>query len=229
MYLAPCTDPQPTVDAVAPGGPRQSDVDDGQTRPAATSRSRRASPLRDLPIEGCATSKTNGKARRQLRDRGSSCSDPITVATAFLTIPIGLGIMAHKVKFTLATDDVTLEAEELVTGETLACGYPKFSGHFGFFLPLAGISTIKEIKDSAVDVRATGRLNKLYLELLRENPDWAKEERRHDMNHFMARLIFCFFAEDTGIFEGYITKTHRTSVTGLSKEFRDSPIGDRKP
>ncbi|MCE8469823.1 lactate dehydrogenase, partial [Rhodovulum sulfidophilum] len=25
-------------------------------------------------------------------------------------------------------------------------------------------------------------------------------ERRHDMNHFMARLIFCFFAEDTDIF-----------------------------
>ena len=27
-------------------------------------------------------------------------------------------------------------------------------------------------------------------------------ERRHDMNHFMARLIFCFFAEDTDIFLG---------------------------
>lgn len=114
-----------------------------------------------------------------------------------------------KVKFVLATDGATLEAEELVTGDTLACEYPKFAGHFGFFLPLAGISTIKEIKDSAVDIRATGRLNKLYLELLRENPGWAKEERRHDMNHFMARLIFCFFAEDTGIFEssGLFTKT----------------------
>jgi len=27
-------------------------------------------------------------------------------------------------------------------------------------------------------------------------------ERRHDMNHFMARLIFCFFAESTDIFNG---------------------------
>jgi len=57
------------------------------------------------------------RCARQLRDRGSSGSDPITVATAFLTIPIGLGIMAHKVKFTLATDDVTLEAEELVAAQ----------------------------------------------------------------------------------------------------------------
>ena len=38
--------------------------------------------------------------------------------------------------------------------------------------------------------------------LLKDNPDWGTAERRHDMNHFMARLIFCFFAEDTGIFNG---------------------------
>ena len=107
-----------------------------------------------------------------------------------------------KAKFILATDGQTLEAEELVSGETISCAYPEFPNHFGFFLPLANISTSKEIKDNPVDVRATGRLNKLYVELLRENPDWASEERRADMNHFMARLIFCFFAEDTDIFNG---------------------------
>ncbi len=107
-----------------------------------------------------------------------------------------------KAKFILATDGQTLEAEDLTAGETIACNYPDFPDHFGFFLPLAGISTIKEIKDNPIDVRATGRLNKLYVELLRENPDWATSERRGDMNHFMARLIFCFFAEDTDIFNG---------------------------
>ncbi len=114
-----------------------------------------------------------------------------------------------KAKFILATDGVTLEAEDLVSGDTIACDYANFPDHFGFFLPLAGISTIKEIKDNPIDVRATGRLNKLYIELLRENPDWAKAERRADMNHFMARLIFCFFAEDTDIFdgEGLFTRT----------------------
>lgn len=114
-----------------------------------------------------------------------------------------------KAKFILATDGQQLEAEELTNGETIACDYADFANHFGFFLPLAGISTIKEIKDNPIDVRATGRLNKLYVELLRENPDWAGEERRSDMNHFMARLIFCFFAEDTDIFhgEGLFTKT----------------------
>jgi hypothetical protein len=114
-----------------------------------------------------------------------------------------------KAKFILATDGQTLEAEELTSGETLACDYPRFADHFGFFLPLAGITTIKEIKDNPIDVRATGRLNKLYVELLRVNPDWAGDTRRADMNHFMARLIFCFFAEDTDIFngEGLFTQT----------------------
>ena len=116
---------------------------------------------------------------------------------------------ATKAKFILATDGETLEAEDLTSGETIASTYSDFARHFGFFLPLAGISTVKEIKDNPIDVRATGRLNKLYIELLKDNPEWSTEARRHDMNHFMARLIFCFFAEDTDIFNGagLFTKT----------------------
>jgi hypothetical protein len=114
-----------------------------------------------------------------------------------------------KAKFILATDGERFDAEELITGETVTSAYTDFPNHFGMFFPLAGLSTFKEIKDNPIDVRATGRLNKLYVELLRENPEWAKAERRGDMNHFMSRLIFCFFAEDTGIFNstGLFSKT----------------------
>ena len=107
-----------------------------------------------------------------------------------------------KAKFVLATDGDTFEAEDLASGETVACAYSDFPNHFGFFLPLAGITTVKQIRDSAFDIRATSRLNRLYVELLRDNPDWGTAARRPDMNHFMARLIFCFFAEDTDIFNG---------------------------
>jgi len=134
---------------------------------------------------------------------------PETVGETLAALRASAATVRAKARFILATDGQTLEAEELAGGETVACGYAEFADHFGFFLPLAGISTIKEIKDNPVDVRATGRLNKLYVELLRENPDWAASERRADMNHFMARLIFCFFAEDTDIFngEGLFTRT----------------------
>lgn len=107
-----------------------------------------------------------------------------------------------KAKYVLATDGETLEAEELESGETVVCDYPQFPDHFGFFLPLAGISTVKQIRENSFDIRATSRLNRLYVELLKDNPAWGTAERRHEMNHFMARLIFCFFAEDTDIFNG---------------------------
>src|SRR4051812_20130108 len=107
-----------------------------------------------------------------------------------------------KAKFILATDGSDLEAEDLTNGETVDCAFKDFPDHFGFFLPLAGITTVRQISENAFDIRATSRLNRLYVELLKDNPDWGKAERRHDMNHFMARLIFCFFAEDTDIFIG---------------------------
>jgi len=75
-----------------------------------------------------------------------------------------------KAKFVLATDGDTFEAEDLTSGETVACGYADFPNRFGFFLPLAGITTEKPIRESSFDIRATGRLNKLYVELLKDNP-----------------------------------------------------------
>jgi hypothetical protein len=107
-----------------------------------------------------------------------------------------------KAKFILATDGVDFEAENLSSGDTVACAFKDFPDHFGFFLPLAGISTVRQISENAFDIRATSRLNRLYIELLKDNPAWGTAERRHDMNKLMARLIFCFFAEDTDIFAG---------------------------
>ena len=105
-----------------------------------------------------------------------------------------------KAKFILATDGDTFEAEDLTNGATVACVYEDFPDHFAFFLPLAGITTVEQVRESSFDIRATSRLNRLYVELLKDNPDWGTAARGHDMNHFMARLIFCFFAEDTDIF-----------------------------
>jgi hypothetical protein len=107
-----------------------------------------------------------------------------------------------KARFILATDGSDFEAEDLTSGETVACACQDFPNHFGFFLPLAGITTVKQIRESSFDIRATSRLNRLYVELLKDNPEWGTAERRHDMNHFMARLIFCFFAQRTDIFIG---------------------------
>jgi len=83
-----------------------------------------------------------------------------------------------KAKFILSTDGDEFQAEDLSSGETIACDYHDFANHFGFFLPLAGISTVKQIRDNPIDIQATSRLNRLYVELLKTNEDWATAERR---------------------------------------------------
>lgn len=128
-----------------------------------------------------------------------------------------------KAKFILATDGIELHAEDLNTGEVIVCKYADFPNHFGFFLALAGISTVKEIRNESFDIRATSRLNRLYVELLKDNPEWGKAARRSDMNHFMARLIFCFFAEDTDIF---YTEQLFTSTIELYSEKDSSNTAD---
>jgi hypothetical protein len=144
-----------------------------------------------------------------------------------------------KARFILATDGDGFEAEELESGERVACAYADFPNHFGFFLPLAGITTVKQIRESSFDIRATGRLNRLDVELLKDNPDWGAADRRPDMNHLMARLIFCFFAEDTDIFngEGLFTATieqmsardssNTHEVIGELFRAMNTPIGQR--
>ncbi len=108
-----------------------------------------------------------------------------------------------KARFVLATDGDMFEAEDVSSDDApVSCTYADFPNHFGFFLPLAGITTVKQVRESSFDIRATSRLNRLYVELLKDNSEWGTAQRRHDMNHFMARLIFCFFAEDTDIFNG---------------------------
>lgn len=106
-----------------------------------------------------------------------------------------------KARFLLATDGMDFQAEDRTSGDVIACEYADFADHFGFFLPLAGIETVAEIKENAFDIKATGRLNRLYLELLKDNPQWKDTEAlRHEMNRFLVKLVFCFYAEDTDIF-----------------------------
>ena len=128
--------------------------------------------------------------------------EPLSTITKLTELRESPATKKLKAKFLVATDGIRIDAEDLVSGEVISCDFKELPDRFGFFLPLAGITTMREIKESPIDVRATGRLNKLYMALLDINPEWGSPSRQSDMNHFMARLIFCFFAEDTNIFAG---------------------------
>lgn len=106
----------------------------------------------------------------------------------------------HKPAILIAIDGQEVVAQHPASGDVLRCAFHDLYHHFGFFLPAAGMTRFRAAEENEIDIKATGRLAKLYDALLRRNPDWAVEERRHDLNQLMTRLIFCLFAEDVGIF-----------------------------
>ena len=113
---------------------------------------------------------------------------------------------SNKVKFLLACDgqNVILDIRDDRKTPTLEFAYHEFPDYMQYLRPLAGLSPVKKqakgFMENEVDASAAKKLNNLYNALKRNNPDWERSERRSDIHQFLARLIFCFFAEDTGVF-----------------------------
>ncbi len=82
---------------------------------------------------------------------------------------------------------------------------------FEFFTPLAGIEKIQYTEEAEADVKSAQLMAKLFDDIRRYN-DIRNPETVHALNIFMSRLLFCFFAEDTGLFPGVnlFTNTLRT-------------------
>ncbi|MCR5038399.1 MAG: N-6 DNA methylase [Bacteroidales bacterium] len=71
---------------------------------------------------------------------------------------------------------------------------------FEFFKPLAGIEKFRNYEEAESDVKTAELMAKLYDDICRYN-DFRDPEVSHCINVFMSRLLFCFFAEDTGLFK----------------------------
>jgi hypothetical protein len=106
----------------------------------------------------------------------------------------------HKPRFLLATDGTEVAAYDVKADDTLHIDYAKLNDRFDFFLPLAGVEKYEAVAESQADIKAAGRLAKLHDEIERCNPDWLAPEKRHPLNQFLTRVLFCMFAQSTGSF-----------------------------
>ena len=70
---------------------------------------------------------------------------------------------------------------------------------FDFFKPLAGIEKFRNHEEAEADVKSAEIMAKIYDDISRYN-DIRDAEQVHHINIFMTRLLFCYFAEDTGLF-----------------------------
>lgn len=107
----------------------------------------------------------------------------------------------HKPRFVFATDGDEVYCQDTKADVAIDPVFKKLNDHFLFFLPLANIERYEAPAENPADIKATGRIAKLYDAILDANGDWIERDYTHDLNQFMTRLLFCFFAEDTSIFE----------------------------
>jgi hypothetical protein len=107
----------------------------------------------------------------------------------------------HKPRLIFSTDGVEVYCRDTKANQSIDVAFGKLNDSFDFFLPLAGIERYEGVAENPADIKATGRLAKLYDAILEANPDWIGHNHTHELNLFMTRLLFCFFAENTSIFE----------------------------
>lgn len=111
-------------------------------------------------------------------------------------------ILKHQPRFAILTDFKHLVAKDLKMGKNLDIEIKELPNFFDFFLPLAGSEVYNASNDNEADRNASYKMASLYDLLIDENPTiYNSKENIHNLNIFLSRLLFCFFAEDTEIFE----------------------------
>lgn len=103
-------------------------------------------------------------------------------------------------KIMAVSDGQTILAYDLREKDTYENLLDRLHCDFAFFYPLMDVERVHYVGENPADVKAAEKLAKLHDELRAYN-DFNSDTDLHDLNIFITRLLFCFFAEDTGIFE----------------------------
>ena len=130
-------------------------------------------------------------------------------------------VTKHSPRFIIVTDFETLLAYDTKTSDTLDTELLNIVNHYDFFLPLAGMEKANFQDENPADVKASLKMAKLYDELQKNNHFESKEDI-HSLNVFLTRLLFCYFAEDTNIFEDNVFTSSISSHTSIDGSDVDS-------
>ncbi|RKR07627.1 N-6 DNA methylase [Kushneria sinocarnis] len=109
-------------------------------------------------------------------------------------------VARHKTRFQIVTDFEQFTARDSKTDERIECAFADLPGHYLFFAPMAGLERVEKYPEASADVKAAAKMGKLF-ERLRESNEFQTPDQLHSLNVFLTRLLFCYFAEDTEIFD----------------------------
>lgn len=108
-------------------------------------------------------------------------------------------IIKQEPRFIIVTNFKNLLAIDTKRGDTLDINFEDIPSKYDFFLPWAGLEKTEIFNERDADVKAAEKMAKLFDLLRHRNPVETLEEI-HFQNVFLSRILFCYFAEDTGIF-----------------------------
>ncbi|AWS50252.1 DNA methyltransferase [Providencia rettgeri] len=135
--------------------------------------------------------------KNKLYFQGATVDDDLD---ALLDAHIANPVMAkNKIRFIIMTDFVRFLAWDTLSKERLDIELDELYSNYGFFLPLVGLEKAIINSENPADIKAAEKMGKLF-DLIRISNDLSKPEDIHALNVFLTRLLFCLFAEDTGIF-----------------------------
>jgi hypothetical protein len=150
---------------------------------------------------------TTNKARRhgdvlwqkQLFFRPAQLGEDVgALGDALLADPL---TTAHKPRFILVTNGLQVHIRDVKFLETANVEFERLDEQSYFMLPLAGYERRAIVEEHPADIKAAKKLKKLYDAVLAANPTWNAGHHSHELNLLMTRLLFCFYAEDTEIFD----------------------------
>lgn len=108
-------------------------------------------------------------------------------------------LQQHKIRFVLVTDFITVAAYDCKVDDATTFDFCDLKTNYEFFLPLTGkYEKAVEYAEHPADVKACEKMGRLYDSI--RNINHYEKDDLHTLNVFLTRLLFCFFAEDTGIF-----------------------------
>ncbi|MEY9649175.1 hypothetical protein ABIF07_005453 [Bradyrhizobium elkanii] len=101
----------------------------------------------------------------------------------------------------VAYDGDAIAVRDTKIGDEQRVGLDALAYEADILFPLGGHERHVPDPERLADVRATKHLSRLFDAVRDANPDWKTPADRHALNVFMARLLFCLFSDDVGIFE----------------------------
>src|SRR5574344_140419 len=134
-------------------------------------------------------------------------------------------IVKNRPAIIAACDGTTIVGYDPAVDESYNNRIDNIFTDYEFFTPIWGINKIRNVEENEADVKAAYVMGQIHDEIRRYNNIGVNDDTS-DLNTFMSRLLFCFFAEDTGLFESNVfTNTIRETTQANGSDLQEF-LGD---